>query len=307
MEIPNCLCTLPHLEILDISRNKISKLPERPGFLLKLRILNLSRNKIIQLPLWMGNMKNLELLQIYKNPIEWPPLEIWDCPSTEQDALNEWLVSLKNYLNGSSQNKTAKSEQVKPVEEIKEIQKNDPEQIQTLIDILQESLNIPWTSSVKVSFKIFHACNIFLSVLDTFFRTFLGQSRLETGTVQQQNLSKLQNSTMALAYCIMGLNPIDLAKNSLIEAVHDLKTFLNSDSVPKERAARFHMLGYYSMSSDIGKGILDLSNPEFKPDARSYKQEIISLGKSLLFSLSVIETPSDVFIIFLKFIDCDFI
>lgn len=294
-EIPNCLCTLPHLDILDISRNRISKLPDRPGFLLNIRILNLSRNRLTLLPLWMGNMKNLELLQIHKNPIEWPPTEIVDCPP---DGMEEWLVGLKSYLKNYSQLKNPKSHSSG-----QEVQ--DEDQVKNLINILQESLNIQWHSSSKVSLNVFCACNCFLSVLDTFFRTFLVQSRLETGLQNQDDFKKLQNSTMFLAYCVLGLNPIDLAKNGLKEAIQDLNNFIKSYSVQKARTARFQMFGYFCMSSDLEKGLLDLLNPELRNNTkRSHTSDILSSGKSLLFSLSELEEHSEVITKVLNGLDC---
>ena len=226
-------------------------------------------------------MKNLELLQIHKNPLEWPPMEIVECPP---DGMEEWLVGLKSYLKNYSQLKNPKSH----LKGQSQVQEED--QVKNLINILQESLNIQWSSSSKVSLNVFCACNSFLSVLDTFFRTFLGQSRLETGLLQQEDFKKLQNSTMFLAYCILGLNPIELAINGLKDAIQDLMSFLKGYSIQKGRSARFQMFGYYCMYSDLEKGIIDLLNPELKNNThRSHSSEIISSGKSLLFSLSELE------------------
>ena len=231
-EIPSALCQLPHLDMLDVSRNQIVKLPDRPGFLLNLRILNLSRNHTTKLPLWMGNMKNLELLQVHKNPIEWPPDNIINCPP---DEMEEWLVGLKNYLKTFKEN-----------EEKEEKLQEGEDQLKNLINILQEALNVKVQE--KENLKITTATYTVLSVMDVFFRTFLGQVRLELG--QDELFKTLQASTLRLCYNVIGFEKIRV-KEGIRTIIHDLKVFLNSlNSELKSRTARFHMFGYEAHSSE---------------------------------------------------------
>jgi Leucine-rich repeat (LRR) protein len=41
---------MPSLEILDISRNKIKRLPQHPGTLKRLKVFSVSKNRIARLP-----------------------------------------------------------------------------------------------------------------------------------------------------------------------------------------------------------------------------------------------------------------
>lgn len=48
------ICELGSLEALDLSRNKIEKLPDRPGKLKRLQILIVNRNRLRRLPSWIS-------------------------------------------------------------------------------------------------------------------------------------------------------------------------------------------------------------------------------------------------------------
>lgn len=71
------LLDMPALEILDISKNTISSLPEEPGRLVQLRVLSLSANKLTSLPGYLVYFANLRVLKVDQNPLEWPVSSIW--------------------------------------------------------------------------------------------------------------------------------------------------------------------------------------------------------------------------------------
>ncbi|KAL8280830.1 hypothetical protein RQP46_006834 [Phenoliferia psychrophenolica] len=67
---PQVLCEMPSLEILDISRNKIKKLP----------VFSITKNRIKRLPAYIAQMSHLRVLKVDHNPLEWPPKEISTFP-----------------------------------------------------------------------------------------------------------------------------------------------------------------------------------------------------------------------------------
>ena len=103
---------MPALEILDISRNKIKKLPATPGTLVNLKVFSFAKNRVRRLPNWLGRMPQLKMLKLDHNPLEWPPKEILQLPSSsgtadkdsskrgvhESDDLRQWLTDLMRYI-----------------------------------------------------------------------------------------------------------------------------------------------------------------------------------------------------------------
>ncbi|RKP08868.1 hypothetical protein THASP1DRAFT_15037, partial [Thamnocephalis sphaerospora] len=96
---------MPQLEILDISRNKLRRLPAEFGNLMSLKILSVSKNRIRELPCYLGEMKQLRILKTQQNPIVWPPADIIGPSSTsgagastDADSRGAWLERLKAYL-----------------------------------------------------------------------------------------------------------------------------------------------------------------------------------------------------------------
>ena len=97
---------MPSLEILDISRNKIKKLPTAPGTLLHLKVrtyihisttlpisslempqvFSIAKNRIKRLPPYIAMMTHLRVLKIDHNPLEWPPKEITYFPVNAASA-----------------------------------------------------------------------------------------------------------------------------------------------------------------------------------------------------------------------------
>jgi Leucine-rich repeat (LRR) protein len=66
------LTQIPTLEILDLSKNKITTFPESPGLLNRLKVLSLSKNRLYTLPTYLVDFKHLRVLKVDGNPIEWP-------------------------------------------------------------------------------------------------------------------------------------------------------------------------------------------------------------------------------------------
>jgi len=113
------LTRIPFLDTLDISHNKIGRLPAYPGNLVRLRasflcfnlpsfglyivqVLCLSRNKITRLPSYLPQFRKLDVLQIDRNPIHWPPRAIIDSFGDSHDIVNnkEFVRNLQNWLEG---------------------------------------------------------------------------------------------------------------------------------------------------------------------------------------------------------------
>ena len=55
---------MPSLEILDISRNKIKRLPAQCGSLKNLRVFSISKNRVKRLPTYFADMKVLRVLKL---------------------------------------------------------------------------------------------------------------------------------------------------------------------------------------------------------------------------------------------------
>lgn len=117
------LTVIPSLEILDISRNKIKRLPTQPGSLAQLhvslsnyfvdrvqtafcfQVLCISRNRITRLPGYLADFGNLDVLKVDHNPIEWPPkptIELNVSPNDPQ-AVKDWIIALQKWLRENSQ------------------------------------------------------------------------------------------------------------------------------------------------------------------------------------------------------------
>ncbi|GAA5857814.1 hypothetical protein JCM8547_005990 [Rhodosporidiobolus lusitaniae] len=107
---PAVLCEMPSIEILDISRNKIRKLPHNPGSLLNLKVFSIAKNRIKRLPVWFTQMSHLKVLKLDHNPLEWPPREVATFTSIssisgqpmskqeEADEMQRWLPALMRWM-----------------------------------------------------------------------------------------------------------------------------------------------------------------------------------------------------------------
>lgn len=87
---------LQKLEVLNLDRNKLLRLPETLGNLYNLRYLKISRNIIETLPESIGNLKNLKLIDAWDNPLYVLPDSIFKLSSTletldlRQIPLTKW-------------------------------------------------------------------------------------------------------------------------------------------------------------------------------------------------------------------------
>lgn len=102
------LCEMPSLEILDISRNKIRKLPPTPGTLVRLKVFSIAKNRVKRLPVWFTAMTQLKVLKLDHNPLDWPPRDVSTFPGTadgqtltkqeEAEEMQRWLPMLMRWM-----------------------------------------------------------------------------------------------------------------------------------------------------------------------------------------------------------------
>jgi Leucine-rich repeat (LRR) protein len=113
---------MPSLEILDISRNKIKRLPSQPGSLATLRVRLLcliytirysfislqvfciSKNKLTRLPSYLSNFRNLNIFKIDHNPLEWPPKVIMEPFGGVEDpqVMRGWIRTIQKWIDDNS-------------------------------------------------------------------------------------------------------------------------------------------------------------------------------------------------------------
>jgi hypothetical protein len=74
---------LPLLEILDLSRNKISQLPEEIKKLTSLRVLSVMQNRLDDLPLGVSDMNKLQILKVAGNPLRYPLRKVIETSEAE--------------------------------------------------------------------------------------------------------------------------------------------------------------------------------------------------------------------------------
>lgn len=79
----NQVYELPLLEILDLSRNKISCLPEEINRLTSLRVLSVMQNRLEELPLGLSDMGKLQILKIAGNPLRYPLRRVLEASETD--------------------------------------------------------------------------------------------------------------------------------------------------------------------------------------------------------------------------------
>lgn len=66
---------LTSLEILDVSRNRITSIPKKIANLTSIKVLAIAKNKIEELPICLGDMTSLHVLKLDGNPLKFPPPE----------------------------------------------------------------------------------------------------------------------------------------------------------------------------------------------------------------------------------------
>ncbi|KAG9048760.1 RAM signaling network component [Tulasnella sp. UAMH 9824] len=98
---PEVLCNMPSLEILDISRNKLRRMPPRPGTLKNLRVFSFTRNKVERIPTYFSEFNRLRMLKIEHNPIEWPPGRVLRRTEDGDEAMEHWIRDLQAWLRAN--------------------------------------------------------------------------------------------------------------------------------------------------------------------------------------------------------------
>jgi small subunit ribosomal protein S23 len=63
---------LNQLQILDLSRNKLQKIPEDIGNMTALRVLSVQHNRLENLPLCIADLSTLQILKVAGNPLITP-------------------------------------------------------------------------------------------------------------------------------------------------------------------------------------------------------------------------------------------
>lgn len=64
------ICRLPQLEILDLSRNKLTKVPDEIKEMKTLRVLSLLNNNIGEIPSCVGFLDTLRIVKLAGNPLK---------------------------------------------------------------------------------------------------------------------------------------------------------------------------------------------------------------------------------------------
>lgn len=99
---------LTQLEILDVSKNRITAIPEDIKKLTSLKYLAVSRNRITRLPFALGEMSSLGKLKFDENPIEFPPPDALKLSSDssasafEAEREKDICQKVKRYLRGAA-------------------------------------------------------------------------------------------------------------------------------------------------------------------------------------------------------------
>jgi hypothetical protein len=113
------LTVIPSLDTLDISHNRLKRLPSQPGSLINLRVRNLfspyiqqcnkqfhqvfcfSRNKVTRLPSYLSKFHRLNILKVDRNPIEWPPKFVMDASGSldTAQAMKDWIRTIQRWMD----------------------------------------------------------------------------------------------------------------------------------------------------------------------------------------------------------------
>ena len=113
---------MPSLEILDLSYNKIKRLPSQPGSLQNLqvkfhvlrypcslfnvhKVFAVTHNRIHRIPRYFVQFRNLQLFKIEQNPLDWPPKDVMNPPSHPDDheTMKGWIHSIQNWMETNIQ------------------------------------------------------------------------------------------------------------------------------------------------------------------------------------------------------------
>lgn len=113
-DLPRSVTRATGLEILDLSKNRISYLSKQELLkLTSLRVLSLKENNLTVLPPTLGELPHLHLIEVADNPLQYPPMDvIWMHQKNSADL--EWVLELKNYLVTNASMLEAKLKEVEP-------------------------------------------------------------------------------------------------------------------------------------------------------------------------------------------------
>lgn len=99
---------LPQLEILDLSRNKLGRIPEDIKNMKALRVLSLTYNGIRDLPSCIGSLDGLDILKIAENPLNLNLMRVVEgtdgsssplsTPHTDNEKERSMTKRIKKYL-----------------------------------------------------------------------------------------------------------------------------------------------------------------------------------------------------------------
>ena len=64
------ICRLPKLQILDISRNRLTRIPDDMKYMKTLKVLSVMNNNIDRVPFSLGSLDSLRILKLAGNPLE---------------------------------------------------------------------------------------------------------------------------------------------------------------------------------------------------------------------------------------------
>lgn len=92
--LPESICNMLHLQVLDLRVNKMKSLPERIGHLQQLRVLHLGENKIASLPDRVCDLPHLKVLHLNDNILTALPERIGNLSQLEELYLSSNQIAL---------------------------------------------------------------------------------------------------------------------------------------------------------------------------------------------------------------------
>ncbi|MEO6830915.1 MAG: leucine-rich repeat domain-containing protein, partial [Chitinophagaceae bacterium] len=88
-EVPNSICALSKLELLDLSNNSLQALPNCIGQLKKLKFLYLARNSFSRLPESLGNLTAMQELDVVRCGVLILPSSLANLPRLDRVYIDD--------------------------------------------------------------------------------------------------------------------------------------------------------------------------------------------------------------------------
>lgn len=110
---------MPSLEILDVSRNRITVIPPKIANLTSLKVLAIAKNRIEELPVCLGDINSLQVLKLDGNPLKFPPPEVCriqeNVPSPANENVRDAAIAtqVKKFMRQASQEKRVETERLR--------------------------------------------------------------------------------------------------------------------------------------------------------------------------------------------------